>query len=152
MFRFSQSRRLPYPADTVWRHLIDFPNVPTWESGVREVRQVTPGPPVVGTELVARRVYGGRESVVQCRITDWSEGRAVTMAIEGGPVRGASICYAVVPDGADRSLVTYTAEGELRGPIAILTPLVAYAGRMQIASNLVNLERRIASDNARATP
>ena len=152
MFRFSQSRRLPYPADTVWRHLIDFPNVPTWESGVREVRQVTPGPPGVGTELVARRVYGGRESDVQCRITDWSEGRAVTMTIEGGPVRGASICYAVVPDGHDRSLVTYTADGELRGWMVVLTPLIAYAGRMQVASNLGNLERRIAGAMAQGSP
>ena len=143
MFHVTRQRTLPFPSETVWRYLIDFPNVPTWEDGVLEVRQTSPGPAGLGTEFVARRSYAGRETEVVCRIVDWQEGRSVTMALEGGPLRSASACYAVESLGAIRCAVTYTGSGDLRGPMRLLTPLVGSMGRRQIAANLANLERRI---------
>ena len=145
MFRVSLQRTVLFPSDTVWRTLIDFPNVPTWEDGVLEVRQLTPGAAALGTELVARRVYGGRESEVACRIVDWQEGRSVTMAIEGGPVRSATISYAVADDGNDRSIVTYTSDVTLRQPLGLLTPLIRRQGMKLVAGNLERLEHRIAA-------
>src|SRR6185503_2449396 len=62
VFTFSQSRDVDQPASTVWTYLIAFEQVPLWEHGVLEVRQLTPGDPGVGTEITARRVYAGRET------------------------------------------------------------------------------------------
>ena len=76
---------MPFPAYDRLGYLIDFPNVPAWEDGVLEVRQTTPGAPGVGTELVARRVYAGRESLVDCRIVDWQEGRVRDDGDRGRP-------------------------------------------------------------------
>ena len=64
---------------------------------------------------MARRLYGGRESAVECRITDWDEGHAATMSIRGGPIRDASVRYAVEAGDDGRALVTYSARGEFRG-------------------------------------
>lgn len=143
MFRFSQSILVDRAPADVWPFLIDFPKVPTWEGGVLEVRQVSAGGPGVGTELIARRVYAGRETLVECQITDWQEGRAATMSIHGGPLRQASVEYAVEPAGDGQAIVTYTAEGELRSGLKFLTLLVPAMGHGQAKTNLMNLKRLV---------
>ena len=61
MYRFSESVRIEHAAADVWAALVDFPNVPAWESGVLEVRQTSHGQPTVGTTFIARiPAMGGR--------------------------------------------------------------------------------------------
>jgi carbon monoxide dehydrogenase subunit G len=131
------------PAVEAWARLIDFPNVPAWESGVLEVRQTSPGVAGVGTTLVARRVYGGRETLVDCRIVDWQDGRSVTMEIAGGPTRRTFASYAVEPMGDHACQVTYSVEGEMRPILVWLTPLIPAMGRKLVRTNLVSLKRLI---------
>jgi Polyketide cyclase / dehydrase and lipid transport len=150
MFRFHGSLSMDAPVETIWRRLIDFPAIPTWEGGVLEVRQVSAGSPGVGTELVARRVYGGRESTVDCRVTDWDEGRGATMSIRGGPIEYASVRYAVEPAADGRPLVTYSARGEFRGAWRLLTPLAGLMGANQVRSNLERLRRQVEPPAVRA--
>ena len=152
MFRFQGSLSMDAPTARIWERLIDFPAIPTWEGGVPEVRQVSPGPPGVGTELVARRVYGGRESTVACRITEWNQGRAATMSICGGPIREAAVRYAVEPGADGGSLVSYSASGEFRGAWRLLTPLAGAMGRRQVRSNLERLRRQVEVPLARPAP
>ena len=67
------------------------------------------------------------------------------MAIEGGPVRSATISYAVADDGNDRSIVTYTSDVTLRQPLGLLTPLIRRQGMKLVTGNLERLERQIAA-------
>jgi carbon monoxide dehydrogenase subunit G len=145
VFRFSSSIRVNRPIADVWRVLVDFPQVPAWEQGVREVRQTSPGTPGVGTTLVARRVYLGRQTLVACRITDWEELRGATMALRGGPLRSASVRYAVEPAGSEQTVVTYAAEGELIPALQVLTPLMPAMGRAGVKTNLAQLKRLLES-------
>jgi len=142
VFRLSQSVEFAWPADVVWPYLIALEQVPLWEQGVLEVLQLTPGEPGVGTEIMARRIYGGRESTLR-GVTAYQPGRSATMALEGGPFRQASVCYAVEPLTARTSLVTYSASGSLRGPLRLLDPLAPAMGRNQTRINLARLRRRI---------
>jgi carbon monoxide dehydrogenase subunit G len=141
VFRFSRSIRVLRPLVDVWRALIDFPQVPSWERGVLEVRQTSPGAPGVGTTLVVRHVYVGRVALVDCRITDWEEQRGATMALRGGPLRRASVRYAVEPAGSDQTVVTFSAEGELIAALKLLTPLMPVVGRAGAKQNLAHLKR-----------
>jgi carbon monoxide dehydrogenase subunit G len=144
VFRFSSSIQVNRPLAEVWHLLIDFPRVPAWEQGVREVWQTSPEAPGVGTTLVARRVYGGRETLVECRITDWEDQQGVTMALHGGPLRSALVRYAVAPAdpaGSEQTVVTYSAEGELIPALQVLTPLMPAVGRAGAKKNLANLKR-----------
>jgi carbon monoxide dehydrogenase subunit G len=143
MFKFCSSLGINRPPADVWAALIDFPNVPKWERGPVEVRQVSPGPPGVGTRLVARRIFAGRESLLESVITEWDPGRSATMALTGGPLRGARATYAVEPDGDARSVVTYLGEGTLRMPLALLTPLMPVIGRAVARRNLQRLKRML---------
>lgn len=146
----TETVRIARPTAEVWAMLTDFPNVPTWEGGVLEVRQTSPGDPAIGTTFVARRVYGSRETVVDCRIVDWQDDRSVTMEILGGPTRRASVRYAVEPIDDRACRVTYSAQGEMRPLLAWLTPLIPAMGRRLIRSNLATLGRLL--EDAAAIP
>jgi hypothetical protein len=141
MYHLTESLRIDHSATEVWAMLIDFPNVPAWEDGVLEVRQTSPGQPALGTTFVARRVFGGRETLIDCQIIGWEAGRLVTMELKGGLVRRASVTYAVEPTGLDSCQVTYSTQGEMRTLLVWATPFIPAAGRRLIRGNLATLAR-----------
>jgi hypothetical protein len=147
VYHLTESIRIGSPSDRVWALLIDFPNVPAWEQDVLEVRQTSPGSPTVGTTFVARRRFGGRAALIDCLITDWQDGRSVTMELKGGVVRSASVTYAVEAVGADACHVTYSIEGQMRSLLAWTTPFIPAVGRRLVRSNLANLARLAADDS-----
>jgi carbon monoxide dehydrogenase subunit G len=141
MFHVTGTVRIGRPVPDVWAVLTDFPRVPAWERGVLEVRQTSPGHPGPGATLVARRIYAGRETIVDCRIVDWHDNRSVTMEIVGGPTRRTFARYAVEPSGDSGCEVTYSVEGEMRPLLRWLTPLIPMAGRRLVRANLAALKR-----------
>jgi Polyketide cyclase / dehydrase and lipid transport len=145
VFSFSSSLQIDYPAELIWTYLVAFEQVPLWERGVVEVRQVTPGPPGVGTQITARRIYAGRETQLAGRIVAFAEGRSATMSLAGGPLEEALVEYAVEPIDASRSVVTYTGRGRLVWPLRLLHPILPLVGRAEARANLQSLRRRIAS-------
>ena len=143
MFQFSQSLQFDHPAADVWPYLIAFEQVPLWEHGVVEVRLVTAGLPDIGTEISARRLYGGRESQVSGRIVAYEEGRSATMSLRGGPLGEVYAEYTVEPIGDRSSVVTFRARGNLIRPLRFLHPVLPALGRAESRKNLAKLKRRI---------
>lgn len=141
VYNLTESIAIDRPSADVWAILIDFPNVPAWEHDVLEVRQTSPGLPGPGTTFVARRLFGGRESRIDCRITDWEDGRSVTMELTGGVVRRASVTYAVALTDVDSCRVSYSIEGQMRPLLAWATPFIPAIGRRLVRGNLANLAR-----------
>ena len=141
MYSFTESLGIDRPSARVWAILIDFGNVPAWESDVLEVRQTSPGPPALGTTFEARRLFGGRESLIDCRITAWEDGRSVTMELRGGVVRRAAVTYAVEPTGANSCRVSYSIEGQMRPLLVWVTPFIPAIGRRLVRGNLAGLAR-----------
>ncbi len=143
MFRLDVSMHLDHPAAVVWTWLADFPSVPRWEDGVLEVRQVSAGPPGIGTTFRIRRAFGGRETTLDGRLVAWEDGQSATMELVGGPLRRVVATYAVAPDGPSGCIVTYRTEGRLVRSLVWLHPLVAIAGRRQVTANLARLDALI---------
>lgn len=143
MFRLSQSLEIDRAAAEVWPYLIAFEQVPLWEHGVVEVRQVTPGLPDIGTEISARRIYGGRETQLTGRIVDFEEGRSATMSLRGGPLDEVYVEYAVDPIDDRRSVVTFRTRGNLIRPLRFLHPILPVLGRAEARKNLAKLKHRI---------
>jgi hypothetical protein len=145
VFSFSSSLRIDYPAGVIWAYLVAFEQVPLWERGVVEVRQVTPGQPEVGTRISARRIYAGRETVLAGEIVAFADGRSATMSLAGGPLEEALVEYAVEPIDAGRSTVTYSGRGRLVWPLGFLHPILPLIGRAEARANLQSLRRRVAA-------
>lgn len=144
MFTFSQSHPIARPAAEVWSYLVAFEQVPLWEHGVIEVRQRTPGEPLVGTKIAARRIYAGRETHLDGQITEYLPGRSATLLLRGGPLADAWVTYSVEPAESEASsVVTYSVRGRLLWPLRFLHPLLPAIGRAEARKNLRSLERRI---------
>ena len=141
MYHLSESVHIDRPPTEVWAILIDFPNVPLWENDVLEVRQTSSGQAALGSTFVARRLFGGRESLIDCRITGWEDGHSVTMELTGGVVRRASVTYSVDPIGGQACQVSYSIDGQMRPLLAWATPFIPAIGRRLVRSNLGNLAR-----------
>jgi hypothetical protein len=152
VYYLTESIHINRPSADDWTVLIDFPNVPAWEKDVLEVRQTSNGAPAMGTTFLARRLFGGREMLIDCRITDWDDGHSVTMELKGGPVRHASVRYAVEATGAGACLVTYSIVGQMRPLLAWATPLIPAIGRRLVRSNLANLARLTKGRDADVSP
>ncbi len=152
IYRFAELVPIDHPAADVWAMLIDFPNVPAWEAGVLEVRQTSVGQPALGTTFVARRVFGGRETIIDCKIVAWESDRLVTMELKGGLVRQASVTYEVEPVSDGRCRVTYSTEGVMRPLMAWATPFIPAIGKRLIRGNLATLSRLLDDGEARIQP
>ena len=143
MYRVTQTIEIDRPASEVWPYLIAFEQVPLWEHGIAEVRQITPGAPGIGTELFARRLFAGRETRLTGGIVAFEEGRSATLAFHGGPLGETITEYAVEPIDDRRSVVTFSARGDLIRPLRFLHPILPTMGRAEVRKNLAKLKRRI---------
>jgi hypothetical protein len=143
MFRVTGRTVLDHPASVVWSYLVAFEQVPYWEHGVLEVRRLTSGAPKVGDQVMARRVYAGRETRLTGEIVAFEDGHHAAMRLTGGPLEVVEVCYAVDAIDDHRSVVTYEGTGSLRRPLRLLHPLLPTLGRAVTRRNLAKLGRRI---------
>jgi hypothetical protein len=74
------------------------------------------------------------------------------MDLRGGPLRHASVRYAVEPVRSAQTRVTYTGSGELIPALQILTPLMPALGRSDERKNLAKLKRLLETSMPSASP
>jgi hypothetical protein len=143
MFELDEARSIDRPAAEVWAVLVDFPNVPLWEDGVREVRQTSDGRPALGP----RSWHAASSAVARASSTvGSSSGRtgasrrwrsSAVRCVARRPVTSWSRRARAPVGSSTRS----TASCSLR--LGWLTPLVPFMGRRLVRSNLARLERLV---------
>jgi len=143
VFKLSQGMEIERPAEIVWPYLAALEQVPLWEHGILDVKQVDPGPLCVGMRFTAGRIYAGRATPLDGDVRIVEEGHSMTAALRGGPHVESLVTYAVEALGPDRCRVTYSATGRLRFPLSLLDPLFPAIGRAETRKNLARLRRRI---------
>lgn len=143
MFRISQGMEIERPAELVWPYLAALEQVPLWEHGIIDVKQVDQGPLRVGLRFTAGRIYAGRPTHLDGDVRVLEDGHFMTAALRGGPHIESLVTYRVDPVSADRCRVTYSATGRMRFPLNLLDPLFPAIGRAETRKNLARLRRRI---------
>ena len=143
MFRISQDMEIERPAEIVWPYLAALEQVPLWEHGILDVKQIDQGPLFVGMRFTAGRIYAGKATHLDGDVRIVEEGRSMTAALRGGPHIESLVTYSVDPIGADRCRVTYSATGQMRFPLNLLDPVFPALGRAETRKNLARLRRRI---------
>jgi hypothetical protein len=143
MFSISQDIEIERPAEIVWPYLAALEQVPLWEHGILEVKQIDPGPFFVGMRFTARRIHAGKATHLDGNVRLVEEGRSMTAALRGGPLLESLVTYSVDPVGADRCRVTYSATGRVRFPLNLLDPVFPALGRAETRKNLARPRRRI---------
>lgn len=121
--RVEQSFTVRRPPGEVFAYMTDPANLASWQPSKLSVEPLTDGPPRLGYRIKERTKVGLRHWDQIVEFTEFEPGRALsTHIVEGSvPVDGR---WTFRDDGAGGAQVRFVAEGELKGPMRILEPLV----------------------------
>lgn len=111
------------PASKVFNFVADHTNAPRWQSGLDEIRRITPGPIGVGTEHELTRRFAGMKVVARNRFIAYEPGRFVAFEIPSGKMTGVA-SYLVEPTGADTCRLTSNVDFQVRGLARFAMPLL----------------------------
>ncbi len=112
----------------VFAYVSDYTRDPTWRTGVSEMLHDPPGQIHLGARTHERLTFAGLRMTNVAQIVEFEPGRTTAFRTIGGSLVASG--YRLVETAADGAHVTYAAEVELHGPIAIAAPLLEwYLGR-----------------------
>ena len=108
--------------EDVFAFVADQTNTPRWQSGLVEVRRLTPGPVGVGTEHVFVRRVAGRRVEARNRYSHFEPNSLIGFDVNDGGITG-HVEYRFEPHPTG-TLVTCSMEFAMRGPGRIVEPLL----------------------------
>lgn len=108
--------------EVAFAFVADQTNAPRWQSGLAEVRRVSPGPLGVGSEHVFVRRFAGRRLESRNRFVRYEPPRLVEFELPHGWLTGHA-SYLVEPHPAG-SLLVGTMRFEVHGPGQVLQPIL----------------------------
>jgi Polyketide cyclase / dehydrase and lipid transport len=111
------------PALDTFGYLATFSNAAQWDPGVLAGEQLDPGPVRVGTRFRLIVPFLGRRLPLIYQVTEYVPDHEVVLDAVSRLLR-ATDRIVVTGDGAGAK-VSYTAEVRLRGPLALVDPLLA---------------------------
>jgi len=111
--------------EDVFAFVADQTNTPRWQSGLIEVRRLTPGPIGIGTEHAFVRRVAGRRVEARNRYVRYEPSRLVAFEVSDGGIAG-HVEYRFEPHPTG-TMVTCVMEFATRGPGRIAEPLLRRA-------------------------
>ncbi|MBI5105113.1 MAG: SRPBCC family protein [Solirubrobacterales bacterium] len=140
--RIEQTFRVGRPPEAVFDYVTDPAHLAEWQTSKTHVEQVTPGPVGLGTRVRERtKPPGGKEFEQLVEFSEFERpSRFGTHIVDGPqPIDGR---WTFTPD-ADGTRVAFVAEGELRGPMRFLGPVVQRVIARQFAGYHDHLRRNV---------
>jgi uncharacterized protein YndB with AHSA1/START domain len=130
------------PPAVVFDYVTNPSNLADWQTSKTSVEQLTDGPAGLGTRVRERTKPPGVKEFEQIvEFTEFDRPRRLHVHIVEGPypIDGT---WSFEPDG-DGTGVSFAAEGELRGPMRFLEPIVKRLMARQFAAYHRNLRRNV---------
>jgi uncharacterized protein YndB with AHSA1/START domain len=140
--RVEETFRVARPPEVVFDYLTDPAHLAEWQTVKTSVQPLTDGPPGRGTRIRERtKPPIGREFEQVVEFTEFDRPRRLhTHIVEGpAPLDGT---WTFAPDG-DGTRVHFVAEGDLPGPLRLLSPIAALLIGRQFAGYHANLRRNL---------
>lgn len=114
---------LQAPPSKVFDFVADHTNGPRWQSGIDDIRRITPGPLGVGTEHELTRRFAGMKVVARNRFIAYEPGRFVAFEIPSGKMTGVA-SYLVEPTGSGTCRLTSNVDFQVGGLARFAVPLL----------------------------
>ncbi|RZU12605.1 carbon monoxide dehydrogenase subunit G [Kribbella rubisoli] len=136
--KFTNTITIERPPATVFAYLLNLENIPQWNYALSETRQLTPGPPAVGTRyLQTRTIPVHTEESLE--IVELIPGKQLTVqgTLNSFP---AILSYSV--DAADGgTILTNAVDLQPSGPLKLLAPIAHGRIKSAVAANLAALKQ-----------
>jgi uncharacterized protein YndB with AHSA1/START domain len=134
--RATVSRTIEADPDRVFRVIAEFARYPEWRTDVDRVE--VSGPDGVGQVV---REFGGHGEIPY-RVEALDPPRRLVMRITGDLPFGGSWTYVTTPEGADRTTVTITEDGEVYNPLFRVLSRFVFGHTATMDTYLRDLARR----------
>jgi uncharacterized protein YndB with AHSA1/START domain len=137
--RIEQEVRVARPPEDVFGYLTDTEKLAEWQKGTVEVRRDASGPLTRGERLHEVHAAMGRRLESTVEVAEIDPPRAFALHVVDGPmpVDGR---WTLEPDGSG-TLVRFTGEGSLKGPLRIVEPIVRRTLERQFRGHHERLKR-----------
>jgi hypothetical protein len=122
MARYQATVQSPRPPEETFAYLATFSNAAEWDPGVLAGEQLDPGPVGPGTRFRLVVPFLGRRMPLTYQVTSYQPGHSVVLTAVSGVLHATDKIVVTVDAGG--SAVSYEAEVRLRGPLAMLDPLL----------------------------
>jgi uncharacterized protein YndB with AHSA1/START domain len=130
--------------EVVFDYVTNPSNLRTWQTSKTSVEQLTDGPPGIGTRVRERtKPPGGKEFEQVVEFTEFDRPRRFHVHIVEGP-QPIDGTWVFEPSGGGTK-VTFAAEGDLRGAMRFIAPIVQRLLARQFADYHRNLRDNVAS-------
>lgn len=138
MARIVEDVPAPVTPAVAFAYVADFTNTRDWDPQITAARRAGDGPVGLGTAVEVDLRLGGRTVPMTYTITTYEPDTRVVLETRGSWFRGRD-AVTVRPDGDGGSVVTWDATFALRGPLALLDPLLAVGFRRVAAAAVAGL-------------
>ncbi|MFI5693406.1 SRPBCC family protein [Kribbella sp. NPDC051586] len=136
--KFTNTITIDRPPATVFAYLLNLENIPRWNYALSETRQLTPGPPAVGTRYVQTRTIPVHKEE-SLEIVELIPDQKLTVQ---GTLTSFPAVLSYTLDAADGgALLTNTVDLQLPGPLKLLTPIALGRIKSAVAANLAVLKQ-----------
>ena len=136
--KFTNTITIERPPATVFAYLANLENLPRWNYALAETRQLTPGPPAVGTRYVQTRTIPvhAEETLEIIELTP-NQQLTVQGTLNALP---AHLTYTLQPEGTATTL-SNTVNLQAPRPLNLLAPIALGRIKSAVAANLAVLKQ-----------
>ena len=136
--KFTNTITIERPPATVFAYLANLENLPRWNYALSETRQLTPGPPGVGTRYLQTRTIPVH-SEESLEITELVPDQKLTVS---GTLSSLPAVLTYTLEAVDSGVIlTNTVDLQPSGPLKLLAPLAAGRIKSAVAANLAALKQ-----------
>ncbi|WP_432890837.1 SRPBCC family protein [Kribbella sp. CA-245084] len=136
--KFTNTITIDRPPTTVFTYLANLENLPHWNYALSETRQLTPGPPRVGTRYVQTRTIPVHTSE-SLEIVELIPDQKLTVQ---GTLNSFPAVLTYTLDAVDGgALLTNTVDLQPPGPLKLLAPIALARIKSAVAANLTALKQ-----------
>jgi uncharacterized protein YndB with AHSA1/START domain len=140
--RITETFVIAAPPELVFDYMTDPARLAAWQTSKTLVEPLTDGATRLGTRVRERtKPPGAKEFEQIVEFTEFDRPRRFHVHVVEGP-QPIDGTWTLRPDGADTE-VTFTAEGELRGAMRFMAPVVQRVMARQFADYHRNLRRNV---------
>jgi ribosome-associated toxin RatA of RatAB toxin-antitoxin module len=137
--KIERSVVLGSPVDDVWAFMDNLDNYPVFTPGLAEMRETTPGPRQIGSQIVWIYHFLGQQFEVTLEVTEYQPPNRFGANISAGPIQMRGT-WDYAPLDARATTLRCTLEGETAGVFKLADPLVARAMERQMAASYGTLK------------
>jgi carbon monoxide dehydrogenase subunit G len=125
MAKASGTVESPLPPGVVFERVSDFSTTEKWDPGIVEAEKISSDGIDIGARFRVVARFMGRNSELVYEITEFEPGRRVVLRGENATV--LSVDEIIVEPNGEGSIVKYSADLTLKGPLKLFDPLLGMA-------------------------